>query len=260
MWYWSNKKLLNHSPACKKISSIHKFCQQILGSHELHDHTHISTSPSKNNWHNFLLSWICTTIQKTSSFHQFILEILPIFESHDQTGPTHFWSRPPKKFLNQLLIYVNLYQHAKNQAISKICSEDVLIKKSYWLRTFWPVSQKLEFSQIWYLWSNTANNINFHYRANPVKTNDRIFQYIQKTCFWAIFPILGAKTFFLENSALPCTTSYRFLASCQNLQKNIYNSKKNAQTGGTMDGWKDRRADRLFHRTLPTNAGGPKKS
>ena len=124
----------------------------------------------------------------------------------------------------------------KIRLFSRFALKMWLIKKSYWLRTFWPVSQKLEFSQIWYLCSNTANNINFHYRTNPVKTNDKIFQYIQKTCFWPIFPIFGAKTFFLENSALPCTTSYRFLTSCQNLQKDIYSSKKNAQTGGRMDG------------------------
>ena len=37
--------------------------------------------------------------------------------------------------------------------------------------------------------------------------------------FWPIFPILGAKKFFLENPALSHTTSYGFLASCQNLEK-----------------------------------------
>ena len=30
------------------------------------------------------------------------------------------------KFFDQLLIYVNLYQHAKNQAISFICSGDMI--------------------------------------------------------------------------------------------------------------------------------------
>ena len=30
------------------------------------------------------------------------------------------------------------------------------------LRTFWPISQEPEFSQIWDLCKNTANNINFH--------------------------------------------------------------------------------------------------
>ena len=44
-----------------------------------------------------------------------------------------------------------------------------------WLRTFWFISQELEFSQIWDLGRNTANNLNFHYRKNSVKINDKIF-------------------------------------------------------------------------------------
>ena len=62
----------------QKISSIHKLIQQILGSHELNDYTHFWPSPPKNHWNNFLLSWICTTMQKMSSFHLFILAIQPI--------------------------------------------------------------------------------------------------------------------------------------------------------------------------------------
>ena len=45
----------------------------------------------------------------------------------------------------------------------------------------------------------------------------------KKLCFLAhfcsIFPIFEAKNFFPENSALSRTTSYGFLASCQNLVK-----------------------------------------
>ena len=83
----------------QKINSIHKFIQQILGYHELNDHTHFWPGPPKNHWNNFLLSCICTTMQKISLFHQFILEIHPILESHDQTGHTHFWPRQSKNFL-----------------------------------------------------------------------------------------------------------------------------------------------------------------
>ena len=97
----------------QKISSIHKLIQQILGSHELNDHAHFWAGPPKNHWNNFLLSWICTTMQKISSFHPFFLEIQPILESRDQTGHSHFWPRQSKTFFDQLLIYVNLYQHAK---------------------------------------------------------------------------------------------------------------------------------------------------
>ena len=83
----------------QNISSIHKLIPQILGSHKLNDHAHFWPGPPKNHWNNFLLSWICTTMQKISSFHNFILEIQPILESCDQTGHTHFWPCPSKNFL-----------------------------------------------------------------------------------------------------------------------------------------------------------------
>ena len=47
----------------------------------------------------------------------------------------------------------------------------------------------------------------------------KFFNIFKKPCFWPIFPIFGAKNFFLENPALSRTTSYGFLASCQNLEK-----------------------------------------
>ena len=46
-----------------------------------------------------------------------------------------------------------------------------------------------------------------------------LFNIFKKPCFWPIFPILGAKKIFLEKPALSHTTSYGFLASCQNLEK-----------------------------------------
>ena len=76
---------------------------------------------------------------------------------------------PIQKFSDQLLIYVNLYQHAKNQAISLICSGDMVdlkILQSDWVRKFWPLSQEPEFPQIWDLCRNIANNIHFRYRTN----------------------------------------------------------------------------------------------
>ena len=41
-------------------------------------------------------------------------------------SPVTRLAMPIPKFFDQLLIYVNLYQHAKNQAISLICSGDVV--------------------------------------------------------------------------------------------------------------------------------------
>ena len=67
------------------------------------------------------------------------------------------------------------------------------------------------------------NKINFHYRTNSVKINYKICQSIQKNMFWSIsspFPqFLGHIVFLLENLTLLCTTSYGFLAQCQNLEK-----------------------------------------
>ena len=50
----------------------------------------------------------------------------------------HTPSPPKKNFFDQLLIYVNLNQHAKNQAISHICFGDMVDQKILqpdWLRT-----------------------------------------------------------------------------------------------------------------------------
>ena len=74
--------------------------------------------------------------------------------------------------------------------------------------------------------------------------------------FWPIFPIFGAKKFFLENPVLSRTTSYGFLASCPNLEKT--NDKiPRKRPDRRKDGRKDRKT--LFHRTLLANAGSPKK-
>ena len=89
--------------------------------------------------------------------------------------------------------------------------------QSDWLRTFWPIFQEHLCPD---LCRNTANNINFHYRTNSVKINDQMFQ---KTLFLArfcpILPILGAKNFFAENSAVSRTIWYRFLSAYWNLEK-----------------------------------------
>ena len=65
-------------------------------------------------------------------------------------------------------------------------------------------------------------NINFHYRRNSVKINDKIFQYLKKPWFWTIFgpsfQILG-QNFFFWKIWLSHTTSHGFQAPCQNLGK-----------------------------------------
>ena len=87
----------------------------------------------------------------------------------------------------------------------------------------------------------------------------------KKLCFWPIFPILGAKKIFLESLALSRTTSYGFLAPCQNLEKvNDTIQRKRldrcmeGRTNGWMDGWKEGWKDgqTLFYKTLLATVGG----
>ena len=58
---------------------------------------------------------------------------------------------PNQKVFCQLLIFLNLYEHAKNEAVSSICSCEILdlkILQPDWLRVFWPISKEQDFSQI----------------------------------------------------------------------------------------------------------------
>ena len=115
--------------------------------------------------------------------------------------------------------------------------------QSDWMIIFWPISQELEFSQIWDFCRNKANNIHFHYRTNSVKINGNIFQYIQKVLFLAHFPNFWGKKFFLENPALSCTTG--FLVSCQNLEK-TNDTIPRKRPDRRKDGWKDGRMGRPY--------------
>ena len=74
-----------------------------------------------------------------------------------------------QKLFNELLIFVNLYQHAKNEVVSSTCSGEMLdseLLQTEWIRVFWPVSLEQHFSQREDLYRNTANNIHSHYRGN----------------------------------------------------------------------------------------------
>ena len=133
------------------------------------------------------------------------------FRVQRQNWPTSFLTIPHQNLFTRLLNLGSLYQHSKNEAISTICSWkmlDLKIPRSEWLRAFWPISQEQYFFQIEDLYRNTANNINFHYRANSGKINDQIFLQIQKNLFlsyfWPISPSFLGKNVFPKN--LACIT------------------------------------------------------
>ena len=111
-----------------------------------------------------------------------------------------------QKNLNQLLIFVNLYQRTKNEAISSICSSRIVFLKilqSDWLRAFWPISQEQDISQIRDLCRNTANNRSLHDRENTVKINDQNFFKLKNPIFHLLlahFSNFGSKKSFFEKS------------------------------------------------------------
>ena len=55
---------------------------------------------------------------------------------------------PNQKIFNQILNFVNLHQHAKNEDVSLISSGEIIDLKtleSDWLRVFWPISRVQDF-------------------------------------------------------------------------------------------------------------------
>ena len=87
----SNKYNCSGPPALKSQKVWHKSNQQLL--------------------HHYQLS-------KSSSTHKLMQQILG---SHELKGDSHLLTMHTQKSLNQLLAFLNLYQHAKNQFIPSVC-------------------------------------------------------------------------------------------------------------------------------------------
>ena len=127
----------------------------------------------------------------------------------------------------------------KNQAISLICSGDMLIKKSWnligWV-DFGPYLWNQNFP--WYgICAGTANNINLHYRANSVKINGKLIQYIQKTLFLAHF---WGKNFFSGKSGF-VVHNFMWVPNIMPKfrKKLMIQFQENTWTDGQTEGWPD---------------------
>ena len=126
------------------------------------------------------------------------------FRVHRLDQPHLLLTMYNQKIFDQLLIFVNLYQHAQNETVSALFSvvmTDLKILQSEWLTEHFGL-----FSQIKDLCRNKTNNKNFHYRTSSGKINDHSFIYIQKNPIFGPFPkFLGVKKVFQKNPALSCT-------------------------------------------------------
>ena len=92
----------------------------------------------------------------------------------------------------QLVENVDVYLHVKNKVHLSLLTWDIIFYKNlefYWLTSIGHVTEDPELCQTWdWCWS-INNNISFHFRLFARKSNDEIFQKIQKTLFWGYFGI-----------------------------------------------------------------------
>ena len=132
-------------------------------------------------------------------------------------GHTLILGHAPQKPFNQLLTFVNLYQHIKNEAVSSICSGEMLdlkIPQSEWLRAFWPVSQEQSFSQIENLYRKTTNNINF---------SGKIWDELWRNAW------LKNSTIWMAESTLACISGTTFFSNWKFVQENKINFSWNTK-------------------------------
>ena len=128
---------------------------------------------------------------------------------------------PAPIFFNQLVISMNLYQHAKSQFFSSFYFRDLFdlkVLQSDWPRVFWAISQEPELFQIWDLSKHAVININCHYRPNWEKIN-KVFLNIQRTLGLSYFLHFTGKILFLKHLAVMHNTT-RTPTSCWVPEKN----------------------------------------
>ena len=102
---------------------------------------------------------------------------------------------PISIFFNNLLISVNLYQHAKNQTFSSFCSRDIVdlkILQSDWPKTFWHISQEPNLFQ-------DKVPLQIKLRKKITTFSDT---FIQRTLGLFYFPNFLEQKYFFKNPAL----------------------------------------------------------
>ena len=133
--------------------------------------------------------------------------------------------------------------------------------KEYWnligQHPFLAITWELDFSQARSFHRMLMNHKTFHFTQIPYKANDVIFLKSPKTVFldhfWPFLVIFARWGFFPKNLAV--THNYiqapNTMLNCR--KKLISQSRENLRTDGRTTG------QPIFYRTLPSEAGGPKK-
>ena len=136
--------------------------------------------------------------------HSLILEIQPIQPKQSAVArvviPT-FDHAHLKKFQSTFNFREFVSTRKKSGNFTKILSY-LKILQSDLLMTFWPISQEPDFSRVWSLCRNIANNINFRYSTNLVNTNDQIFSINSENPIFGPFSQFCWQNNFLKNLAV----------------------------------------------------------
>ena len=142
-----------------------------------------------------------------------------------------------QKWYYQFIKNVRVYLQAKNQLHSPCFSED-------WLSVFWSITWEPEFSQMWDLWWNIKNNINFNFRLFSRKTNENFSKKIKKIFFrFNLVPFYSN----LVKNEFPWTREvcqFLNIPIVYHLVKNQKNLLNHSWESCKTDGWMDRKTDK----------------
>ena len=151
----------------------------------------------------------------------------------------HAWLHPPK------IIVFNINLHTKNKLHNSLLSYNITFQRILqfdWPAAFWPITWNPKLCQI--CWWNINNNISFHYRLFPRKTNiTKFFKKSQKPYFGLIlgsFDQLGAKIEFSWKKGFCQVFNIRIIYHCAKNQKNI-------MSHSWENSWRDTLKTSLFH-------------
>ena len=155
------------------------------------------------------------------------------------------------KIIVSIVENLDVYLNAKNKLRDSLLSWDITFQRILqfdWPTAFWVITWELEFCQIWGWWWNINNNISFHFRLFPGKTNDKVFpKKSKKTYFRAIlgpfFPNLS-KNEFSAKRALSVFKYSSYLPSCKKSEKTNELFLRKTQTDGRMDRRPDRQTNK----------------
>ena len=89
---------------------------------------------------------------------------------------------------------------------------------------FWTITREPEICQIWDWWWNINNNNSFRFKLFPGKTNDKIFQTIQKKLYFGailgpFYPNIGKNKFLWEKRTLSVFKYSNYLPWCKRSEK-----------------------------------------